>query len=138
MAEYITQQKKILLEYLAKHSDSSFTVEELIEGVKTIKGVEGKAPAKSTVYRLITRFVDEGTVKRSVGKNSRSFVYQIVSCEACCEHLHMKCTDCGKLLHLDDCLSDDFKLRVKKLCDFSVSDADTVLFGICSDCSSKH
>ena len=138
MAEYITQQKKTLLGYLAQHSERSFTVEELTDGIKKMKKLEGRAPGKSTVYRLMTRFVEEGTVKRFVRGHSRRFVYQIVSGERCSYHLHMKCTSCGRLLHLDEGLSDELMSKVKKLCDFSVSETDTVLFGVCADCSSKR
>ena len=138
MAEYITQQKKTLLDYLARHSERSFTIEELTEGIQNTNTREGRAPGKSTVYRLMTRFVEEGRVKRFVRGHSRRFVYQIVSGERCNYHLHMKCTGCGRLLHLDESFSEELMSKVKKLCDFSVSETDTVLFGTCSDCSIKQ
>ncbi len=137
MAEYITQQKKTLLGYLAQHSERSFTVEELTEGIKKMKAIEGRAPGKSTVYRLMTRFVEEGTVKRFVRGHSRRFVYQIVSGDRCNYHLHMKCMKCGKLFHLDEGLSGELMSRVKKLSNFSISETDTVLFGRCAECEAK-
>ena len=136
MAEYITQQKKTLLGYLAQHSERSFTVEELTEGIKKMK-LAGRAPGKSTVYRLMTRFVEEGTVKRFVRGHSRRFVYQIVSGDRCNYHLHMKCMKCGKLFHLDEALSGELMSKVKKLSDFSISETDTVLFGMCAECAAK-
>ena len=138
MAEYITEQKKTLLGFLRQHSERSFTVEELTEGIKKTKHVSGRTPAKSTVYRLITRFVEEGTVKRFVRGHSRRFVYQIVSCEHSDLHLHMKCMKCGRLLHLDEELSDELMEKVKKLSNFSVNESETVLFGNCADCASKE
>lgn len=138
MAEYITEQKKTLLGFLRQHSERSFTVEELTESIKKMKQGMGRAPAKSTVYRLMTRFVEEGTVKRFVRGHSRRFVYQIVSCERSELHLHMKCMKCGKLFHLDEGLSDELMEKVKKLCDFSVNGSETVLFGNCVECASEE
>ncbi len=138
MAEYITEQKKTLLGFLKQHSERSFTVEEVTEGIKKMKQGIGRAPGKSTVYRLMTRFVEEGTVKRFVRGHSRRFVYQIVSCEHSDLHLHMKCMKCGKLLHLDEGLSDELMEKVKRLCNFSVNESETVLFGNCAECASEE
>ena len=137
MAEYITEQKKTLLGFLKQHSECSFTVEELTDGIKKMKQSGGIAPGKSTVYRLMTRFVEEGTVKRFVRGHSRRFVYQIVSGERCNLHLHMKCMRCGKLFHLDESLTDELIEKVKKLYNFSVSESETVLFGKCAECATK-
>ena len=138
MTGYLTQQKKSLLRFLTLHSERSFTVEEITEGMKEDgKGDSSRAPGRSTVYRLITRFVEEGTVKRFVRGHSRRFVYQIVSGERCNFHLHMKCTVCGKLFHLDEGVSDQLLHQIKKLCNFSISESDTVLFGVCDGCSAN-
>ena len=132
MAEYHTEQKKRLLAFLQEHEENAYTVEELVEGMKR-SGCTG-APGKSTVYRLMTKMVEEGTVKRFVKGHSRRFVYQIVMGEDCHSHLHLKCTGCGKLIHLDEALSDELMEKVRKARDFSVDEEETVLFGSCSAC----
>lgn len=138
MAEYITKQKNTLLKFLKQNSERSFTVEELTESMKNAKQGEAPTPAKSTIYRLMTRFVEEGRVKRFVRGHSRRFVYQIVACERSNLHLHMKCMKCGKLFHLDESLSDELMEKVQRLCNFSVSESETVLFGKCAECVSKE
>lgn len=137
MAEYVTEQKKTLLGFLTQNSERSFTVEELTEGIRKMKKGIGRAPGKSTVYRLMTRFVEEGTVKRFVRGHSRRFVYQIVSGERCDLHLYMKCIKCGKLFRLDEGLTGEFIERLKNLYGFSVSDSETVLCGKCAECAAK-
>ena len=137
MAEYITEQKKTLLGFLRQHSERSFTIDELTDGINKTAQSLGRIPGKSTVYRLMTRLVEEGTVKRFVRGHSRRFVYQIVSGERCHLHLHMKCMKCGKLFHLDEGLSDELMDKVKKLCNFSVNESETVLFGNCAECAAK-
>lgn len=135
MTGYLTAQKKTLLSFLKKNSEKSFTVEELTEGIKD--SMPSGAPGKSTVYRLMTRFVEDGTVRRFVRGRSRRFVYQIVNGERCDFHLHLRCTKCGRLIHLDDRESSELISKIKKLCNFSVNQSETVLMGLCSECEKK-
>ena len=135
MAGYVTEQKKMLSDFLRDHCEQAFSVEDLIEGMRLAYGE--KIPGTSTVYRLVTKLVDEGTVKRFVKGHSRHFVYQIVEGEDCRSHLHLKCIGCGKLLHLDEKISNELLNKVRDNSDFSVNEEETVLFGECSDCNHK-
>ena len=132
MAEYATEQKKMLSDFLQTNAQRAFSVDELVEEMRRTYG-EG-APGTSTVYRLMTRMGEEGTVKRFVKGHSRHFVYQIVGGAHCRSHLHLKCIGCGKLLHLDERVSDELLARIRANSDFSVNEAETVLFGQCAAC----
>ena len=132
MAEYLTEQKKTLAAFLARRIDTAYSIEELIEELRLEYG--DRAPGKSTVYRLITKLVDEGSVKRFVKGNSRTFLYQAIDCSGAHAHLHLRCTDCGKLIHLDHSVSDKLVDQVALFSDFSVSEAETVLLGKCKGC----
>ena len=133
MAQYATEQKKLLIDFLREHHESSFSVEEIVLEMKKNDGQ--KVPATSTVYRLITKLVEEGTVKRFVKGHSRQFLYQIVDRDHCRSHLHLRCMDCGKLIHLNEKLSDELLDVIRSTSDFSVNEEETVLVGACSDCS---
>ena len=133
MAEYATEQKKLLIDFLREHHESSFSVDEIVLEMKKINGV--KVPATSTVYRLMTKLVEEGRVKRFVKGHSRQFLYQIVDRDHCRSHLHLRCMDCGKLIHLNEKLSDELLDVIRSTSDFSVNEEETVLVGACSDCS---
>lgn len=133
MAHYQTAQKKNLIDFMMKHSERTFSVEELCaEMEKEYKGRE--LPGKSTVYRLIQQMEEDGTVKRMMKEHSRKFVYQIAGGEHCASHLHMKCVDCGRLLHMDDDESLRLMAEVMKKNHFEVDGKQTVLVGTCSDC----
>lgn len=136
MAQYATEQKKILLDFLREHHEAAFSVEEMVAELRKIDGE--KVPATSTVYRLITRLVEEGTVRRFVKGHSRQFLYQIVDREHCRSHLHLRCMDCGKLIHLNEKLSDEVLGAIRATSNFSVNEEETVLLGACSDCSRSH
>ena len=134
MAQYATEQKKILMDFLRTHREESFSVEAIVEGMRA-DNPSGTIPATSTVYRLITKLVDEGEVRRFVKGHSRQFLYQIVDREHCHSHLHLRCMDCGKLIHLNERVSDELLDTIRSSSNFSVNEAETVLMGACSDCS---
>ena len=137
MAEYETKQRRILLDYLNAHPDRGFSVEELYDGLLS-EHVAGEVPGKSTIYRLIARLVSEGLVKRFAAGQGRQFAYQIVACDACDAHLHLKCTTCGRLCHMDHAVSEQIMHEVLSRSDFSLDEKETVLFGICKDCKLRQ
>ena len=103
LAEYKTQQKEVLLGFLYAHRDTPMSVEEISE---RLRGACDNAPGKSTVYRLMGRLCEEGSVKRFEKGNSRTFLYQFAGGEACRHHLHLRCLSCGRLLHMDHAQSE--------------------------------
>ena len=135
MAHYTTEQKKILFSFLSDNKESSYSVEELNSELVAAYG--DRAPGKSTLYRLITGLVEEGKVRRFVRGRGRQFAYQIVDCENRHSHLHLKCVGCGKLIHLDHETSDRLIETVQSSSHFSVMEAETVLFGECSECNNS-
>ncbi len=130
MAEYNTEQKKLLLDFLEKNHDSAYTIEEITNELKS----RGATVGKSTVYRLMTRLVEEKRVKRQLSDGSRKAIYRITLDSHCHNHLHLQCIKCGRVLHLDEEVSDKLLDTVKQINDFSVSEEDTVLMGKCADC----
>lgn len=126
---YHTAQKKFLIDFLYRHADQAFTVEEIAAGLSG-----EHAPGKSTLYRLLPHLVEAGQVKRFTREGSRKSVYQAVGCSHSDAHLHLKCTDCGKLLHLDDDASTAVLRNVLRNSHFAVDEKQTVLFGKCGSC----
>jgi Fur family ferric uptake transcriptional regulator len=133
MSEYKTEQKRLLLEFLAKNGDRSYTIDEIVDGIYADAGESSLG--KSTVYRLMTRLVEEKRVQRFAGEKGRSFSYRIIADEHCHNHLHLKCLGCGKILHLDHETSDALLEQVRMLKGFSVSEEQTLLFGSCAECT---
>ena len=129
MAQYHTEQKKILLDFLTKNSGRSYTIEEITESLCPEVG-------KSTVYRLMTKLVEEKKVRKSAGEGRR-FLYRVVADEHCRHHLHLQCKDCGQILHLDESTSDALLDSVMAARSFLVSEEDTVLLGRCASCKEQ-
>lgn len=127
MRVYHTQQRKTLIDFLQKNREQSFTIEEIINSI-------GQSEiSQSTAYRLITKLVEDGIVRRTAGDTGRSFVYQYINTEKCEGHLHMKCTGCGKVYHLDSGITSIIQNDIKSSANFEI-DSHTVLLGKCNTC----
>lgn len=131
---YNTKQRQALLDWLTAHSESAYTIDEL---AATLSENGEQAPGKSTVYRLVDKLVEDGTVKRFVKGNSRHFHYQLAGTD-CSHHLHMKCTTCGILLHMSHEETETLLSTVFGENSFSVDSINTTLYGTCKACAAKQ
>lgn len=127
---YQTQQRKILLSFLSSAHDRQFTIEEIIEELKG----QGHNVAQSSVYRLMKKLVDEGLVRRHSKEDSRQYVYQIMKSEECHSHLHLQCTECGKLVHLSHEATKEARQWMQGATGFELDQEKTYLYGKCTDC----
>lgn len=127
--KYMTDQRRLLLDFLKEHSDRQYTVEDIACELCS-QGI-----SKSAVYRNIDALVKEGCVQKSALEGNRRFLYRYVEGQECCEHLHMKCLSCGKMFHLDCATSDVIVKLANSRGYFKVSEKMTVLYGMCNACT---
>lgn len=131
MQGYKTEQKKILLDYLSTHAERAFSLEELLPPMVE-RGV-----GKSTVYRLVARLAEEGAVRRYLREGKRGYTYQFFAGHDCHAHLHLRCTDCARVLHLSDGVSDGLRALLSSDGGFTLDGERTMLYGRCADCASR-
>lgn len=134
MSGYNTEQRKVLVDFLSNHRETPYTIEELISALQNEPNIT-TVPGRSTVYRLMTKLVDDGLVKRFVKGHSRHFYYQIVTSHHCHDHIHMKCTSCGKLYHMDDEETEKILSEVFNNASFMIDREETTLYGTCVGCN---
>ncbi len=127
---YQTQQRKILISFLVDSHDRQLTIEEIMEGLKD----EGRNVPQSSVYRLMKKLVDEGVVRRHAKEDSRQYVYQIIESEECHSHLHLQCTECGKLVHLSHEATSEARQWMQGATGFELNQEKTFLYGTCKEC----
>ncbi len=121
---YHTKQKDILLTLFKTEPDRCFTSKEIIEN-KTL------GLSEATVYRLISQFVKDGTVKKF--KDEKGSLYQFNHCSGCL-HFHMKCLECGELYHIDSPMLKSVEDSIAENYGFYVDNTNTTLYGYCRDC----
>lgn len=123
---YNTEKRNAILAFFKNNPSSSYTAEELCSHILP----NGKG--KSTVYRLLSRLTVEGRLKKLQNENSRASSYQYVGFH-CQEHLHLKCKECGALIHLDAGMSHILSKELLTSSGFCL-DAGAMLYGVCGNC----
>lgn len=127
---YETHGKKVISDFLKNHSDRHFTVEEIINGIES----EGENTSRSSVYRLISKMYKNGELRRFESHGKSNFVYQyVVKTNKCDAHCHLKCTECGKLIHLECDKMNDVKKHILSSHGFVIG-GDSIISGICDEC----
>ena len=121
---YNTKQKDMIMNVL-KNTKKEFTIKEIYENVSDI--------GLTTIYRLVDKLVEEDRIKKTIGSDKQTY-YQYL--EDCSEenHFYLKCNKCGTLIHVDcDCLG-DLLSHISKEHNFSASNKNIILNGICEKC----
>lgn len=126
MAEYNTEQRKRLLDFMKKHSGRALSVDEWTKGISA----EADAPSRATVYRTLLKLEKQGLVIST--KEKRHIHYQLADCDH--GHLHLKCITCGRLIHASHRLSKSLERMISRDSDFSLDQKQTVIYGVCSEC----
>ena len=125
----MTEQRKKLIDFFENNRNMQFTVDEITQNIDSIP--------KSTTYRLIKNMTDEGILREFHKPGSRKLFYQIFNNKKCKRHFHLKCECCGKILHLDDNLSENLEKLILSKYDFNVDGSKTILFGNCENCKKQ-
>ncbi len=128
---YNTETREKVIEFLKANKDKSFSAEEIFSSLSA-DGV-----SKSTVFRQLSKLTQNSEIKRIASENNRSVRYQLVDREHCGAHLHLKCSSCGKLLHLDNDVTEFFEKSIKSAKRFSI-DTGAFISGICENCTLKE
>lgn len=129
MASYQTRPRTQLISFLKENPEKGYTAEELTQELSLRYGED--APGKSTVYRLVNKLVQEQEIKRFEEG------YRLTGA-TCHNHLHLKCMDCGKLIHMKEQDSAPLLAGVLKRNGFSVDEYQTVLLGHCNQCTAAQ
>lgn len=130
---YNTKQKEKLTDYFKKNMSRQLTINDIIEEVSG----NGEA-GKSTVYRQIAKMVEDGELLRMNGEDSKSVVYQYMGEGThCSEHFHLKCIECGKLIHLDCRHLEKIGRHIEEEHNFKIDTRRTVFYGLCERCRNK-
>ena len=91
----------------------------------------------SAVYRNLAQLEAEEKVRRSAKSGSHEAFYQYLDANGCKGALHMSCVKCGKTFHMADSNAALFAKHLAQSEQFTLDTADTILYGICSDCKKK-
>ena len=127
MSKYLTKQRRLLLEYLSRHTDESLSASEIAEALS-------EQISKSAVYRNLADLETEGRLRRIAGGGSREAVYQYIDEHACSDRLHLSCKKCGRTVHMQQQIADHLINSVELNEHFAIDKGETVIYGVCAAC----
>lgn len=127
MKEYKTAVRRQLLEYFESRCDRQLTVEDMLSDLAE-SGV-----SRSALYRNIDRMVSDGLLRRTQTAARRS-AYQYIGSKRCSEHIHIQCTKCGRISHIEHSGEEALKAALKNS-EFEIDEQKTVLYGVCRECN---
>lgn len=133
--EYRTKARAALLEFLQENSDRGFSAIDLL----TYLQLNNEAVNKTTVYRNLDRLCEQGVIYKYREPDHEGWFYQYSKEHTQCNsHMHAKCSQCGKLFHIDDDFVNDFKEQVKNTYGLYVDSGKTLLVGKCANCAKLY
>lgn len=124
--KYHTAQRERLSSILEESPNRQFTIEDLENSLNDV--------SKATIYRNVNQLVEDGVIRRFQKEGSRKFLYQYMGNPGCNEHLHIACSECGDVVHIDHAVSDSLINALKNMTDFALDTSKTILIGHCSTC----
>ena len=133
--EYQTKQKQSVLACLRANSTRALTIEELT----ALLHAQGEQIGKTTVYRWVDKLVQSGDVRKFPAERGKSAAFQLMEHpQSCEEHLHLKCVQCGKFIHLECDVMAGVNEHILEHHGFRIDNTKSLLFGLCSDCLKKE
>jgi len=130
---YNTKQQDLILGVLKKNRKKHMTADEIY--LKLIH--QGSPVGKTTVYRRLERLTSDGTVRRFTTGDNGSACYQLADAH-CAEHYHLRCSECGKLIHVECDFLDELSKHLNADHGFVLDKGKTVLYGLCRDCCGRE
>ena len=130
MKEYRTENKKVVTDFFINNKEKHFTIDGVIDALMA----DGVEIPKSSLYRIIGNLCRSGVIRRYETKGVDSFVYQYANFGSSCDmHFHLKCSVCGKLIHLECEKMNEIRDHILKDHDFLIG-GDGIINGVCLKC----
>ena len=131
---YNTKARRYILEYLSSLGEITVSAADILSYLES----RGENINLTTVYRYLNKLSDEKKVIKFTEGDGNKTVYQYVKKDNCDGHLHMQCTKCGKLIHLDCGFMNELKNHIEEKHGFTLKCSGSILYGICSECEASE
>lgn len=130
---YNTKQQEIILSCLKNSRGEHMTADDVYFRLKQ----HGETVGRTTVYRHLDKLTEQGTLRRFTIGDNISACYQYSDGSHCCDHYHLKCSSCGKLIHIECEFMDELSAHIYDDHKFTLDGSKTVLYGLCEECSGE-
>lgn len=126
---YNTKQKSAILNILKNNKEKLISPAEILEELEA----SGEHIGKATLYRFLDNLVLTKEIRKSFNEEINGFEYQMSQGD-CENHLHLKCKNCGLVIHLK---CDDTKNYLNHISiehKFLIDQMSSTIYGLCNEC----
>ena len=135
MAErkYKTSGRQHIMEYLIEHKDRGVSALDIYSYLEE----KGSRVNITTIYRNLDKLVKDGDVMKYASEQGEKCTYQYTERKTeCHNHLHLKCTVCGGVIHLDCGFMKEFGRHIEEHHKFVIQCQNSMIYGVCEHCRS--
>lgn len=134
-SSYNTHTRQLILDYLTANRRRAVSAADIVAHLEA----EGAPANPTTVYRYLDKLAGEQRVMKYVADKGERAVYQYTDAQhRCREHLHLKCTCCGEIFHMDCHFMDEVRRHLQAEHGFTLQCEGSVLYGLCRRCAEKQ
>lgn len=128
---YSTSKRAKILDYIMSNPDKDVTVKDIQQYLQA----EDLSVNITTIYRYLDKLEKDGRVLKRVDDNGNKASFQYIEPEnKCHDHLHMKCSGCGLIIHLDCEFMNHFQEHILEDHNFVIDFKPSILYGLCEKC----
>ena len=130
---YNTKQQQAVLRCLEVRQTVSVTAAELAEDLRR----SGCPVGLATIYRQLEKMERQGRIHKVNTEEGAFYQY----CDQSLAHRDcflLKCTGCGRILHLDCSHLGAFYQHLEQFHHFRIDPRATLFCGLCDDCTGKE
>lgn len=127
-ASYSTKQRSSIYDFFLGNKEGCYTAKQIAQAL-------GDQAGGATVYRTLADFTAKGLLIKYTDDNKLTY-YRLKDCSTA-GHFHLKCTDCGELIHMECEEMSKVALHIEKEHGFLVDSGITTLYGLCRNCRRK-
>ena len=128
MPKYMTKQRRLLLDYLAEHTDERISARQIADDLRE------NQISLSAVYRNLAELEKDGQISGCMQEKTHEMFYRYSPKEKCSRSIHLSCRVCGKCFHMETHSAELMVSMVEKEHGFVIDRENTMIYGICSDC----
>ena len=114
--EYSTKQRTVILNFLRQASTHT-TAKDILLHLKS----QNIKVSSATVYRTLEKLEKEGAVRKMSMGDGLGACYQYTESASCHGHFHLKCIECGELIHLSCQFLDEMEKHIFDEHSFTIS-----------------
>lgn len=129
---YNTKQSREILSCLQYYGGSHVNVPMISKYLEE----HGSPVGVATIYRHLEKLEKDGVVRKYILDGKAGACFQYVGDDSHChQHYHLKCEQCGELIHLQCDALDHIEQHILQDHGFAVNPMKTVFYGICEKCT---